>query len=84
MVRSGPNEVLMIITNVSQRVEQQKQLEEQSQRRKALLNANSALVFRMKFDGTILEVHTSEPDLLIEKLYPSTTEANNMKDLVSP
>ncbi len=84
MVRSGPNEILMIITNVSQSVEQQKQLEEQSQRRKALLNANPDLVFRMKFDGTILEVHTSEPDLLIEKLDPSTTEGNNMKDLVSP
>ena len=53
MVRSGPNEILMIITNVSQRVEQQKQLEELSQRRKALLNANQDLVFRMKFDGTI-------------------------------
>tara|TARA_Y100001954_G_C15389437_1_gene397283 strand:+ start:318 stop:569 length:252 start_codon:yes stop_codon:yes gene_type:complete len=38
----------------------------------------------MKFDGTILEVHTSEPDLLIEKLDPSKTEGNNMKDLVSP
>ncbi|MCH2295805.1 MAG: PAS domain-containing protein, partial [SAR324 cluster bacterium] len=55
MVRSGPNEILMIITNVSRRVEQQKQLEEQSQRRKALLNANPDLVFRMNFDGTILE-----------------------------
>ena len=48
------------------------------------MNANPDLVFRMKFDGTILEVHTSEPDLLIEKLDPSTTEGNNMKDLVSP
>ena len=84
MVRSGPNEVLMIITNVSQRVEQQKQLEEQSQRRKALLNANPDLVFRMKFDGTILEAHTSDPDLLIEKTEISTTEGNNMKDLVPP
>ncbi|MEK9837408.1 MAG: PAS domain S-box protein, partial [Deltaproteobacteria bacterium] len=84
MVRSGPNEVLMIITNVSQRVEQQKQLEEQSQRRTALLNANPDLVFRMKFDGTILEVHTSDPDLLIEKTEISTTEGNNMKDLVPP
>ncbi|MGA0159524.1 MAG: ATP-binding protein, partial [bacterium] len=84
MVRSGPNEVLMIITNVSQRVEQQKQLEEQSQRRTALLNANPDLVFRMNFDGTILEVHTSDPDLLIEKTEISTTEGNNMKDLVPP
>ncbi len=84
MVRSGPNEILMIITNVSQRIEQQKQLEEQSQRRKALLNANPDLVFRMKFDGTILEAHTSEPDLLIEKTEISTTEGNNMKDLVPP
>ena len=84
MVRSGPNEVLMIITNVSQRIEQQKQLEEQSQRRTALLNANPDLVFRMKFDGTILEAHTSDPDLLIEKTEISTTEGNNMKDLVPP
>ncbi len=84
MVLSGPNEILMIITNVSQRIEQQKQLEEQSQRRKALLNANPDLVFRMKFDGTILEVHTSDPDLLIEKTEISTTEGNNMKDLVPP
>ena len=53
----------MIITNVSQRIEQQKQLEEQSQRRKALLNANPDLVFRMKFDGTILGAHTSDPDV---------------------
>ena len=84
IVRSGPNEILMIITNVSQRVEQQKQLEEQSQRRKALLNANPDLVFRMKFDGTILEAYTSDPDLLIEKTEISTTEGNNMKDLVPP
>ena len=84
MVRSGPNEVLMIITNVSQRIEQQKQLEEQSQRRTALLNANPDLVFRMNFDGTILEAHTSDPDLLIEKTEISTTEGNNMKDLVPP
>ena len=84
MVRSGPKEVLMIITNVSQRIEQQKQLEEQSQRRTALLNANPDLVFRMNFDGTILEAHTSDPDLLIEKTEISTTEGNNMKDLVPP
>ena len=84
MVRSGPNEILMIITNVSQRVEQQKHLEAQSQRRKALLNANPDLVFRMKFDGTILEAHTSEPDLLIEKLDISSAERKNMNDLVSP
>ncbi|MED5289506.1 MAG: hypothetical protein VX417_05915, partial [SAR324 cluster bacterium] len=82
MVGSGPNEVLMIVTNVSQRIEQQKQLEEQSQRRTALLNANPDLVFRMRFDGTILEAHTSEPDLLIEKTEITTSEGNNMKDLV--
>ena len=84
MLRSGPNEILMIISNVSRRVEQQKQLEEQSQRRKALLNANPDLVFRMKFYGTILEAHTSDPDLLIEKADLSTTEGKNMKDLAPP
>ncbi|MEC7563337.1 MAG: PAS domain S-box protein, partial [SAR324 cluster bacterium] len=84
IVRSGKNEILLLVRNVTEQINQKKQLEEQSQRRKALLNANPDLVFRMKFDGTILEVHTSDPDLLIEKLDPSTTEGNNMKDLVSP
>ncbi|MEC8237986.1 MAG: PAS domain-containing protein, partial [SAR324 cluster bacterium] len=84
IVRSGKNEILLLVRNVTEQINQKKQLEEQSRRRKALLNANPDLVFRMKFDGTILEVHTSEPDLLIEKLDPSTTEGNNMKDLVSP
>ncbi len=84
IVRLGKNEILLLVRNVTDQLNQKKQLEEQSQRRKALLNANSDLFFRMKFDGTILEVHTSEPDLLIEKLDPSTTEGNNMKDLVSP
>ncbi len=84
IVRSGKNEILLLVRNVTEQINQKKQLEEQSQRRKALLNANPDLVFRMKFDGTILEVHTSDPDLLIEKLDPSKTEGNNMKDLVSP
>lgn len=48
------------------------------------MNANPDLVFRMKFDGTILEAHTSDPDLLIEKTEISSTEGNNMKDLVPP
>ena len=49
MVRSGPNEILMIITNVSQRVEQQKQLEEQSQRRTAHVECQSRSGFSDEF-----------------------------------
>ena len=84
MVRSGPNEILMIITNVSQRIEQQKQLEKQSQRRKALLNANPDLVFRMKFDGTILGAHTSDPDLLNEKTEILSTSGKKLNALGPP
>ena len=47
-----------------------------------MLKALPDLVFRMTYDGTILEVHSGDPDLLYVKTDISTTEGNQMSELV--
>src|SRR5207253_5382074 len=64
VVASGENEVVTIVREITDRKRQEEELRMSEQRSRALLEAIPDNMFRVRRDGTILDFHAKDSDVL--------------------
>jgi PAS domain S-box-containing protein len=82
IVPSGPDEVFMIVRDITEQRRQQEELRASEERGRLLLEAIPDIMFRIRRDGTIVDFHAHDPGDLA--LGPERTLGLNLWDLPDP